>query len=246
MSPDDTTSENKRERKAAYMKAYREENRERLAKSKAEYDKSHRESRHEQKAASDKAWRDANKERKNASDKKWRAENKERDAANHRAYYEANMDKIKARTKAWNNDNFERLRERRNATSKAWGQANPERSRARASRYRTRKRGFQFDFSPDNWKFALDYFGGCCAVCGRPPGFWHTLAQDHWIPITSPECPGTVAWNIVPLCHGTAGCNNSKINKPAAEWLYEKFGKRKGHAILRKIEAFLDSRRSAS
>ena len=68
------------------------------------------------------------------------------------------------------------------------------------------------------------------------------MAMDHWIPIVSPDCPGTVPWNIVPLCGGAGGCNNSKSDRNAAEWLIGKFGKRKGRAILRKIEAFLDSR----
>jgi hypothetical protein len=59
----------------------------------------------------------------------------------------------------------------------------------------------------------------------------------------SPSCPGTVPWNTVPLCHGVGGCNNQKNDSDATKWLIGKFGKRKGLAILKRIEAFLDSRK---
>jgi hypothetical protein len=112
---------------------------------------------------------------------------------------------------------------------------------------RTREENLPVAYSPDDWQRALDFFGGCCAVCGRQPGLWNVIAADHWIPINSDSCPGTVPWNIVPLCHdkrgGSGGCNNSKRDKPAGEWLVEKYGKRKGAAILRRIEVYLESRK---
>ncbi len=236
----------KKERIAAARELYRQEHREELARRKAEYDKAYNAANKERRARADRTWRTANKERKAASDKAWREANKERDAANHHEYYLANQDDIKARSKDWYKVNRERIRPRASITTKEWAQRNPERARARTARYRTRKRGLQHDFSVSNWQAALDYFGGRCAVCGRQPGLWHTLAADHWIPLDSPDCPGTVTWNMVPLCHGVDGCNNSKQHRLASEWLIDKFGAKKGRAILKRIEAFLDSRRTAS
>jgi hypothetical protein len=92
--------------------------------------------------------------------------------------------------------------------------------------------------TPQDWIYTLDYFNGCCAVCGRPAGLWHTMAMDHWIPVTSPLCPGTIPTNIIPLCHGIDGCNNSKHNYDAVEWLNGKFGKRKAKQILERINAY--------
>jgi hypothetical protein len=91
------------------------------------------------------------------------------------------------------------------------------------------------DFTLEDWRVALDYFHGCCAVCGRPQGLWHTLAQDHWIPINSSDCPGTTVSNIVPLCHGEGGCNNSKHDHNPTDWLSNRYGKRKAKQISQRI-----------
>lgn len=87
----------------------------------------------------------------------------------------------------------------------------------------------------------LAYFGHRCATCDRPQGFWHTLAMDHWIPLSSPECPGTVPQNMIPLCHGIGGCNNAKHDKDPREWLVVTFGKRKATKIEKQIRAYFDS-----
>lgn len=133
----------------------------------------------------------------------------------------------------------ERIRE----AHRRWIAKHPENNRLHAHRRRTAKLNLPNSFTPTDWLAVIDHFNGCCAVCGRPAGLWHTLALDHWIPITSPDCPGTVVWNIVPLCHGINGCNNSKHKKDAAQWLVEKFGKRKGRVILKRIETYLEARR---
>lgn len=103
-----------------------------------------------------------------------------------------------------------------------------------------RKRSLPHQFDIQDWKRALEYFDNCCAVCGRPSGLWHKLVLDHWIPISSPNCPGTIAINIIPLCHGIDGCNNSKRNREVSEWLTERFGKRKAKQILGRIEAYFN------
>lgn len=159
--------------------------------------------------------------------KAWREANKGPKAKMNRAWYEANRD-------------------RATEMGKAWRKANLDSSRATYHRRLARKHSLPDTFTAADWQRVFDHFGGCCAACGRQPGLWHTLAADHWVPLTSPDCPGTVAWNIVPLCHGNGGCNNTKNAKNPSEWVIERFGKRKGRAILKRIEAFLDSRRPDS
>lgn len=108
---------------------------------------------------------------------------------------------------------------------------------------RARKRSLPDTFTPRDWQRSLEYFNGCCAVCERPLRDLfgsHTASADHWIPLVSPNCPGTVPTNIVPLCHGVGGCNNSKEAKNASEWLIGKFGKRRAREILKRIEAYFE------
>lgn len=179
------------------------------------------------------AWARENPERKRQLDKRWRDANPDKVRAASKAWYEANHDLRIEVSRSWRAAHRDKSRE----YTKAWRKNNPQKRRIEHHRRRARKRNLASNFCIADWRRALDYFGGCCAVCGRPPGLWHTLAADHWIPLskgglTSPD-------NIVPLCHGEGGCNNSKYNKDAAEWLLAKFGKRKGRAILRKIETYL-------
>jgi hypothetical protein len=104
-----------------------------------------------------------------------------------------------------------------------------------------RKRGLPDTLRGQDWNRALMYFNHTCAVCSKPiRGLFHTVAADHWIPITSPVCPGTVATNIVPLCQGQDGCNNSKSNRDPREWLIGKYGSPKGKQILKRIEDYFE------
>ena len=64
--------------------------------------------------------------------------------------------------------------------------------------------------------------------------------MDHWIPLADAACPGTVAWNILPLCDGLTGCNNQKGAKNPKTWLYEKLGRTKGQKKLKEIQNFFD------
>lgn len=116
-------------------------------------------------------------------------------------------------------------------------------TRLKYQRRQARKRDLPDTLTTEEWTNALEYFHGCCAVCGRQFNDLfntHTLAADHWIPLSSPDCPGTVAWNIVPLCHGIGGCNNSKHNKDPLEWLIDKYGKQRGRKLFNKINQYLE------
>jgi hypothetical protein len=123
--------------------------------------------------------------------------------------------------------------------------AQSERGHAsRKTRYNRRRAKFLAlpdTFTVDDWIFALAYFHGCCAACGRQLNDLfgeRTAAADHWIPLNAPDCPGTVPENIVPLCHGKDGCNNSKHAKHPIEWLIERFGKHKANQINQRIQEF--------
>jgi hypothetical protein len=84
----------------------------------------------------------------------------------------------------------------------------------------------------------MEYWGHCCAICGRPAGLWHTVALDHWIPLSHPECPGTIRTNMIPMCHGNDGCNNHKHAKHPRQWLIQIMGKRKALRKLDEIDYF--------
>ena len=99
----------------------------------------------------------------------------------------------------------------------------------------SRKKNLPDNFTIEDWKFALVFFENRCAVCGRQENEYLALVMDHWIPLSSQECSGTIPSNIVPLCHtrkgcrGAMGCNNSKINKNPVDWLNQSF---KGKALM--------------
>lgn len=118
---------------------------------------------------------------------------------------------------------------------------NLDRFRINGHNYRARKRGLPNTLTIEQMQFALEYFNYCCAVCGRQllDLFGERkLALDHWIPLSFSECPGTTVANLVPLCHGKDGCNNSKHDRDPQEWLISRFGKRKAHKILSNIETY--------
>lgn len=105
-------------------------------------------------------------------------------------------------------------------------------------------RGLIGDLTVNQWQNALRYFHNTCPVCGQQfDDLWgdRLAAIDHWIPISSPECPGTTVLNIIPLCHGVGGCNNRKSNRDPVEFLETEFGKRRAREILKRINAYFAS-----
>lgn len=184
------------------------------------------------------AWRKANPDRARELALNWERNNRDKRKVSNRQWYLKNGDRQRRSSQLYRKEHPGITYE----NTKKWRRNNPQMRHAHNARRRSRKCSLPSTFTSADWQSALNYFNGCCAVCGRQSGLWHTLAADHWIPLTSPDCPGTVAWNIVPLCHGVDGCNNSKHANDPADWLTGKFGPRKGRAILRKIEAYLESR----
>lgn len=121
------------------------------------------------------------------------------------------------------------------------GKIDPLKNCLYAERRKARQLGLPDTLTIQQWNHALVYFNHSCAVCGRFIGLWHTIAMDHWMPLSDNNCPGTIAKNIVPLCHGLDGCNNKKRNRNPVEWLTDTYGKRKANKILRRIEQYFNS-----
>jgi hypothetical protein len=171
-------------------------------------------------------WAINNPEKIRKSQNQWAINNPEKRRRSSRRYAANNRDKIKE-------------------TSHRYYLKHPDVYTTATQRRNARKRQLPHTFSTKDWRACVAYFNGCCAVCGKPTGLWHTLARDHWIPLSDPSCPGTVAVNIVPLCHamrdGEEGCNNSKLNRDPVEWLTEKLGPRKAKCKLAEIRAYFDS-----
>jgi len=112
--------------------------------------------------------------------------------------------------------------------------------------YQARKAGLPYTLTTEQWQHALNYFNGCCAVCERQLNDMFgefTKSADHWIPLSyeGGDNPGTVAENIIPLCHGVDGCNNSKGATLPMEWLQQKFSRYKSKKIIDKIQKYFDS-----
>lgn len=172
-----------------------------------------------------------------AKQNEWKARNADRVKETSRAktnrYRGRNRDKVLASTREWKAANKDKIQAYRDANKRAFA--------LYARRRRDRKAGLADDLTLAQWQAAVDHFCGCCAYCGRQPDLFQTLCVEHFIPISSPDCPGTTVSNILPACAGVAGCNNKKHNKEPHSWVIATFGKAKGAKILKRIREYFDS-----
>jgi hypothetical protein len=172
--------------------------------------------------------------------RKWCNDHREQKREIDKKWYRENIEFARGQRTAWR----KKHNERHKSMIRRWFHSHPEQSRIHTHKRRARVRSLPNALTPQQWQHAINHFNGCCAVCGRQANdlfATHSLSMDHWIPISNVDCPGTVAWNIVPLCHGQDGCNNSKNDRPAMVWLIEKFGKRKASEVMRRILEYLES-----
>jgi hypothetical protein len=202
-------------------------------------------------------WYEANKDRKAETSRRRREANPEHYREYYRRYREANLERELSRVRRWRKENKDRKREetkrwreanpeRARELTRRWRKANPEKAKATKHRRRARERNLPDVFIAQDWQRCLDYWQHRCAACGRPQGLWHVLSPDHWIALSDPrpDNPGTVATNIAPLCFakkdGAGGCNNSKGDRDAADWLNSKFGATKAAEILERVSAYFE------
>ena len=149
-------------------------------------------------------------------------------------------ERFRDRERRWREKNREALRTR----EAQWRTEHKEAQIAIAARKRARKKGLPDTFTEADALFVREYWQYACAVCGREEGLFHRLEYDHWIPISSPACPGTIPGNMLLLCgvkRGASGhpcCNTSKRAKDPIIWLTEKLGPRQARAKIKEIETF--------
>ncbi len=156
-----------------------------------------------------------------------REQNKRADVKARRRQYYQRLD-IREKQNKYNRERYHQ-----NERVKALTRANRQIRRARLL-------SLPKDYSATDWQKAIEYFGGCCAVCGRQPEPPLTLAADHWIPLA--KGGATIPTNIVPLCHslkgGARSCNRNKWHKDPYQWLVEKYGELKAQEIERRIQGY--------
>jgi hypothetical protein len=196
---------------------YREKNRERIAESKRQYQQT-------------------NQEKIAEYQRQWRENNRDKEIKHNREYYQANREKLKERSRQYHHAHREKIAQR----SRKYREANKERKRVNHIRRKARKRSLPDTLTVKQWEDCLKYWNGCCAVCGNQLRdlFGNVVPHaDHWLPLISPNCPGTTADNTLPLCNS---CNLSKNKVMPNEWLERKYGKRKAKQILERIENYFE------
>lgn len=189
-----------------------------------------------------KKWYDENKPYAIARVKEWGNKNPVLVKRAKSKYAASNPDRIRQSQRDFYQNHLEEERERNRKKNNARAKA------IRNLRYRAKEKGLPFLWNVTHHEYALCYWNFACACCGTQNGLWHTIAFDHWIPIASIDCHGSVPTNMIPLCHpkkdapvGTPGCNLSKGAKDPMVWLTEKFGARKAKAKLKEITIFFEA-----
>ncbi len=71
----------------------------------------------------------------------------------------------------------------------------------------------EIEFSHQEWKESLIFFGGECCYCGGTPRKGQRLTRDHLVPVA--DGGRTEQSNIVPAC---GSCNSSKGRSEWREW----------------------------
>lgn len=206
-----------------------------------------------------KRYYDKNLERERARKLDYRNANSERARETSREYHRTHKDADREQMRRWRAANHERSneiarqtyrrhRDRYLAKFKEHYRKHPEKFRLQSVLRKSRVRNMPTAFTRKDWRYALAYFDNRCAACGRPEDMWTRLAADHWIPVTSADCPGTIPTNIVPLCHAMPGvpagepcCNQSKFNHDPLKWLQKRFGKREAKRIAKRVQEFFET-----
>lgn len=170
-----------------------------------------------------------NREQNLQQSREWRLKNPEYRKTYDREYAKKNKAQLHKRKTEWANNNRERIRQQRRAAYTN----NPHARRLEGLLRDARKRELPNTFTKDEYYRMLEYWGNACAISGEK----ELLQIDHWIPLNSPNCPGTVAGNMIPL---SRSLNFSKQDTDPVTWLIWKFGEEEGLKHLAKIEAYFE------
>lgn len=63
-----------------------------------------------------------------------------------------------------------------------------------------------FDWTVTDWIACQAAWEHRCAYCGGNG----PLEQEHYVPLSAPDSPGTVPWNMLPAC---SPCNRRKWDR---------------------------------
>jgi 5-methylcytosine-specific restriction endonuclease McrA len=91
-------------------------------------------------------------------------------------------------------------------------------------------------FTLEQWRACLEYWNGCCAVCGKQLRDLFGNVEphaDHWLPLS--KGGGSEAKNMICLC---SECNMNKHDAMPNEWLTQKFGQRRAKAISENVKKY--------
>ena len=184
------------------------------------------------------AWNYANRERLSLIQKEYYEKNKEKILAQQSIYHENNKESQQNYQAEYYKSNAEKLcRE-----AKIWHSNNPDKVREHRQRRKTLERNLPCDFTTTQRQFMLKYWNHACAYCGNQEGLLWRLADDHFIPLVSSDCPGTIATNMLPACHsatrGGGGCNSRKRSADPHVWLRRQFGDKQAAKIEKAITAY--------
>lgn len=179
-----------------------------------------------------------NVEKARERDRRNRAKNAKRRSEYNRQWRLSNREKARKLWRTWSLKNHEKVREK----DRRYRLDNPDKIRERNRRRCARKANLPATFTAEHERLALDYFNGCCAVCGRQLKdlfCTHTVHWDHWVPMS--KGGATTPDNMVPLCGGLGGCNNRKHDSDPVEWVNASFNPRAAKSILRRVNKYFDS-----
>lgn len=166
-----------------------------------------------------------------------------------RQYKQATRKRYAEAIRKYNQNYYQQHKPTIRVRHQKWVELNRPLMRVNYNKRRASENNLPSHFRVDEWLKCLDYWGNRCAVCGRSADFWHIMAQEHWIPINDSRLdnPGTVAWNILPMCHSTQGvpdndpgCNNSKWKHDPIDWLSRKLNKRDFEKKLLEINTYFE------
>lgn len=222
--------QNNLEKELARHKRYRDENPDTVRAINKAYRDSHKQERLEY----DREWRKRNPDKVHATQKRSYLKCAEKKRAYHRNWTRLNLDHVRSYNNEYRQNNLDKVRARERIYART------EAAKLRRYRKRTIAANLPSVLTDEQWNFALDYWGHCCAVCGRSQGLWHIVVGDHWTPVI--RGGGTIPTNMLPLCHalkdGTGGCNNTKTDLDPELWLERRLGKRKAKKKLAEINAY--------
>lgn len=189
----------------------------------------------------------ANIEKKHAEMRSYYQAHKQERCEYNRQYHADNLEQRRAymRHNAFvKRDDRKAYREKTKEQTNVWRKLPEVATRIRAnmriiaSRRRARQRALPDTFTKEQWLHCLEYFSYQCVACNADFSEDTRSHMDHWIPLSSPECTGTIATNMICLC---ATCNISKGGHPPSKWLALTFEDSQAQVILERVQHYFNS-----